>query len=481
MILFSQAHLSERIKQVPEGVWKATAWLDYPQGDRTDFYACELSLRRVGDRLELDFTASSPQAPAVINCGEPGLISSVLNAVMAMLGYGLPLCPEAVLRTIKITSTPGTFVHATHPAGCSKATTAACMAIRQSINIAVSKMMSEVDGLRSRVLAGSGGYLPVIDMAGTDQRGDRFGVPLLDIALSAGYGAMPGKDGIDSAGTMGAPSSSIANVEVYEARYPILYLWRRHAMDSGGLGEYRGGRGLSLAFTPTASHGPLDVVLHGHGCAVPSTPGLSGGLPGGTNTFAIWRGTGVLDDPSHGLPQSEAEFHGSSAPVPGLHQTILAEGDIVLAYNNGGGGLGDPIAREPRDVLIDVISSAVSVEWAQRGYGVVVRDQQVDEQATHTLRAEMRQRRKEAGTAADVGVDDGQIGVSRGTCPTCRAKPGAWTPLFRSAALQSLGPLVTPHREDQQFRAVEVVCSTCGALLDVSVIEHEDVQVRRHD
>jgi hypothetical protein len=132
-------------------------------------------------------------------------------------------------------------------------------------------------------------------------------------------------------------------------------------------------------------------------------------------------------------------------------------------------------------VLIDVISSAVSVEWAQRGYGVVVRDQQVDEQATHTLRAEMRQRRKEAGTAADVGVDDGQIGVSRGTCPTCRAKPGAWTPLFRSAALQSLGPLVTPHREDQQFRAVEVVCSTCGALLDVSVIEHEDVQMRRHD
>jgi N-methylhydantoinase B len=67
----------------------------------------------------------------------------------------------------------------------------------------------------------------------------------------------------------------------------------------------------------------------------------------------------------------------------------------VLRYiNRGGGGWGDPFAREPERVLIDVRDGYVTVSGAARDYGVVVvgdpdEDPEglaVDEAATARLR-----------------------------------------------------------------------------------------------
>jgi N-methylhydantoinase B len=66
----------------------------------------------------------------------------------------------------------------------------------------------------------------------------------------------------------------------------------------------------------------------------------------------------------------------------------------------GGGGYGDPFARDPQAVLADVVDGYVSLEAAQRDYGVVIHctrrpDEQVslprhfsiDQEATAALRA----------------------------------------------------------------------------------------------
>jgi N-methylhydantoinase B len=39
----------------------------------------------------------------------------------------------------------------------------------------------------------------------------------------------------------------------------------------------------------------------------------------------------------------------------------------------GGGGYGDPFARDPRRVLDDVVNGYVSIVAAERDYGVVIR------------------------------------------------------------------------------------------------------------
>jgi N-methylhydantoinase B len=54
-----------------------------------------------------------------------------------------------------------------------------------------------------------------------------------------------------------------------------------------------------------------------------------------------------------------------------------------------GGGY-DPLARDPRRVLDDLLDGFVSEKNAREQYGVVVKDGEVDSKSTERLRAEMR-------------------------------------------------------------------------------------------
>ena len=72
-------------------------------------------------------------------------------------------------------------------------------------------------------------------------------------------------------------------------------------------------------------------------------------------------------------------------------------GDIVRILTPGGGGWGDPLARIPEWVRMDVIRGLVSVEGARDDYGVVLDASseagmawKVNEADTTALRAERR-------------------------------------------------------------------------------------------
>ena len=66
-------------------------------------------------------------------------------------------------------------------------------------------------------------------------------------------------------------------------------------------------------------------------------------------------------------------------------------GRKVRVLTGGGGGYGDPFEREIARVVDDVINEYVSVEAAERDYGVAVTvDGIVDEARTKQLRANRR-------------------------------------------------------------------------------------------
>jgi len=50
----------------------------------------------------------------------------------------------------------------------------------------------------------------------------------------------------------------------------------------------------------------------------------------------------------------------------------LASGSVVHMETGGGGGFGNPRERDPKRVRADVVDGFVSIEAAQRDYGVVL-------------------------------------------------------------------------------------------------------------
>ena len=73
------------------------------------------------------------------------------------------------------------------------------------------------------------------------------------------------------------------------------------------------------------------------------------------------------------------------------HAYELAADDVLSVRTSGGGGLGDPLARAPKAVAVDVALGTVSARRARAVYGVALdRRGGVDRAATAALRKELR-------------------------------------------------------------------------------------------
>ena len=88
---------------------------------------------------------------------------------------------------------------------------------------------------------------------------------------------------------------------------------------------------------------------------------------------------------------------GSEEDLPAkLDFLVVGPGDRLLYLTAGGGGWGDPLARDPEAVRTDVARRLVSPERARERYGVVLNEDAVDEAATQHLREELASERADA-------------------------------------------------------------------------------------
>lgn len=181
---------------------------------------------------------------------------------------------------------------------------------------------------------------------------------------SGGTGARPGDDGLSAT----AFPSGVRNVpvEVTEAMSPILIKRKEYRTDSGGAGEYRGGLGqvieaYSLDDAPWAISANYDRVLF-------PPRGRDRGRDGKTGVVSL----------------------ASGRVLRGKGQQTIDKDDVLLIEMPGGGGLGDPLKRDPDRVAGDVQREMVSREAALSDYGVVLRDDlTVDREATAAARARL--------------------------------------------------------------------------------------------
>jgi len=391
----ADTRLRAKLRELPDGSWTSVAHQDSARAGDRGIYKIMLTLTKTGDRLAFDFTGTDPQVDGLINCTYAGLRGGIMPVILAMLCGDIPWALGGIYRCVEIVSEPGTINNCTFPAGIGKTSVASAWATTNVATECLAGLLDAHPEHRKRLMSVCCGTWDFTLLAGVDQRGGGFVTMLCD-SMAGGLGARSDSDGVDTGGLACIPMGRVADVEMNEFAFPMLYLWRREEADSGGPGRFRGGVGASSCFIPYDSPlGGVHLVVSAPGKAMPLAAGLAGGLPAGTQHDVLLRGTTVRAGFTEGrIPTSLEELGGAQELLPSHHETDLGPDDVYFTHWQGGGGYGDPLRRDPAAVAGDALAHKVSRTGADEVYGVVLNERgKADEQATAHRRAALRRSR----------------------------------------------------------------------------------------
>ena len=371
MVDDSEATLRRRLLELPDGVVHTRDFLEH-DGHSNELYVVDLVLTKQGDSLTFDFSGSSGQAAGFVNCSRAGLVGGVAGALIPTLGFGIPW-NDGLLRPTEIVAPDGLICTALPPAPVGSATVETVWVVSNVVSAALNRLLAATPKYAHRAQAVNSGTMATFNLSGRNQFGEKFGLHLMD-PLAGGFGAFMAHDGQDAAGPINTPCPSIADVEVNEQGTPLVYLYRRLARDTGGAGRRRGGLGAEVALTIAVDE--AEALVMTHGAEVPNSAGLSRGMPGGVIRQSLAQGilrdsgqTAVLAGALNGITEDSPEF-ANLGPKPGAFP--LTKSDVFAVTWQGGGGIGDPLDRNPEDLLEDIRRDVVSPEAALGTYGVML-------------------------------------------------------------------------------------------------------------
>jgi N-methylhydantoinase B len=162
--------------------------------------------------------------------------------------------------------------------------------------------------------------------------------------------------------------------EYLESYYPVTVLEYGSLIDSGGAGYHRGGNAVHKVY-----RFEVDGEIAIHDDRERSQPwGILGGMPGSSSSKRLIRADG-----------EEVSLPSKISQVP------VKAGDVLIYRTAGGGGWKDPLDRPAELVKRDVRRSLVSIDKANKDYGVVL-DQStflLNHKATEELRERMKKKR----------------------------------------------------------------------------------------
>lgn len=363
----SMSHVIERtdeamrrhIEKIPDGIYRESIKLDSDGVDLDKQVEISVELRVEGDRIIASF-GGSPQTTGPVNLPTLGTMSSVRIALKG-LTMATDATNEGHFRALDFNITPGLVVTPEHPAP-TDSYGLACVAVVELSIRALGQAVPDWCPAGGSQLAG-------FAMARTDPR---LGKPFAYVdPVDGGTGGRPNEDGL-CLNVMGNGDVPNTPIEVLESRYPVRVERYEYRPEVAGAGRRRGGPGMRRAYRALEPGIMLNAVLENTKNIM--ARGLHGGHDADPAQLVVFPGTDRQMQASRTNP----------APV-------LSTGDTFVALTSGGGGLGDPLERDPADVLRDVQDEFLTVEGAEQIYAVrVIQDGHswaVDETATHALRA----------------------------------------------------------------------------------------------
>ncbi len=326
----SRRAMIEAIGRVPAGTYRGTMQLDGYEAP----VDLQLSMTVSADGIHLDYTGSSTASPFGIN--SPKCYSDAYS----IFGLKCIVAPEVPnnagsLAPLTVAAPKDTIVNPQRPAPV----TARHVIGQMLPDLVFGCLHQAIDG---GVQAESAGSIWVLAMSGAKPGGGRFNTMSVSVG---GVGARPTKDGLSS--TAFPSGVGAIPVEVTEAGTPLVFRRRELLTDSGGAGRYRGGLSQIVEIESRADQ-PFTISAATFDRIQNPARGREVGAPGVAGRF------GLID--------------GETFQTKSLH--TIPPGDRLFVELPGGGGFGDPQARNRDAVRDDVRAGYVSPDAARDIYGL---------------------------------------------------------------------------------------------------------------
>jgi len=389
----TEASMRRGIASIPDGDYTVEDFLD-EDGVSDEPIPVRVTVKVRGDSMEIDFSGSGRQPLG--NCGTAWCEASrCIEAVKLMADPDTPV-NSGTLRPIETLLPQGSVVCVLPPSSCSNHADIGARGIN-----AVARALGEALGDRS--IACDTGTALVISLGGIDTRAGHEGLPWGAFALTGGgWGGTWKDDGISFCVTpIGNCRTSVQ--EHVEIESPLIVVQHEMVEDTAGAGEHRGG--LGSVYTLTTQSDTMVTITCDR--VRVGAPGANGGGPGMPaygwyiTDFDLEAHADPLDlrpaeplfgmfdadgrpDPNNGEYCQGARYH--TGKFSGL---VLKAGDALRFVIGGGGGWGDPLARDLARVQADVRNGLCSEEFARLAFGAVIEDGDIDPEATAARRVEL--------------------------------------------------------------------------------------------
>ncbi len=357
----SEAKLRKTFAEWKDGRFEAERFVDDDGVELNKPVRIHVVVVKAGDRIHFDFGGSADQTKGPANV-RPPLVEAACAYCLISLIDPHTFVSQGLLRAFTITAREGSVLNPRFPAPVNTynpTVHALVDAVYDALsNIVPEKVRADGSGSRSIILGGRSTY------------GGKGYVQYEIIA--GGAGARATKDGASGI-TVNQSNAMIAPVEIIESEFPTRIARFELIQDSGGAGRFRGGLGIRREYLNLEdarfSIRSMKHVIPPNGCA--------GGMTGRPGD--IWINPEAKE--AKRLPTRYADYP-------------LKKGDIFRLDTPGGGGHGEPLAREPERVLADVREGFVSPKTAERDYGVMLkrkgRSWMLDQPATEARRTSMK-------------------------------------------------------------------------------------------
>jgi N-methylhydantoinase B/oxoprolinase/acetone carboxylase alpha subunit len=335
----SEGLLRDEIRKIPDGSY---TYVDYLDGDGIEnkLFKMQVTLTIKGTDAFLDFSGTDPQAKGFINASYWNTVASSYSAFFLFFDPTIPR-NDGFFRPIHVSVPVGTLLNPRYPAPIGASTTEGGGRVYDLVLGALSKAWPE------RAFATWSMMWVAVYISGTHPDTGRPYIQAYLDGLANGGGARQDKDGLNAC-NLSASNMLIPNMEVEEEIYPVRFIRRELAPDSGGPGQYRGGLALETEVEVLAD---CEFTMFGSRFEGAEPPGYAGGKPGGASVFYTVSNSKKTTYPSK------------------VGRVPLKAGDRVIMRPCGGAGFGDPKTRDPDLIERDLRLGFITPEGAERDYG----------------------------------------------------------------------------------------------------------------